>query len=141
MVTTVEFIVFFLIFITAVFLGYLAGKKITEVKERSKMEKWKIDWEKDIREDAIKRSRAVIEGKITEQLAPFLPDFRYNPDDARFLGSPIDLMVFDGLSTEDPKEIVFIEIKKGLSNLSLKEKKIRELVERKKVKWELYRMP
>src|SRR5712664_636194 len=53
-------------------------------------EKWKTASEASIREDAIRRSQAVTLGKVTEHLVPFLPDFCYNPKDARFIGSPID---------------------------------------------------
>jgi predicted Holliday junction resolvase-like endonuclease len=35
-------------------------------------------------------------GKVTEHFIPDLPDFAYNPKDARFLGSPVDFIVFDG---------------------------------------------
>src|SRR5574344_2067343 len=47
---------------------------------------WKLDEEKKIRKDAIKKSEAVIRGKVTEHLIPYFPDFEYNPKDARFLG-------------------------------------------------------
>lgn len=42
--------------------------------------------EKRIREDAIRKSEAVIRGKVTETLIPFFPDFKYDSKDARFLG-------------------------------------------------------
>jgi predicted Holliday junction resolvase-like endonuclease len=46
-------------------------------------------------------------GKITEHFIPFLPDFKYNPKEARFFGSPIDFIVFDGLDNGEIKNIVF----------------------------------
>ena len=46
----------------------------------------------------MKRSEAVIKGKVTEHRVPFFEEFDFDPGDARFLGSPIDLIVFDGLS-------------------------------------------
>jgi len=60
-------------------------------------EEWKQRHEKEIRKDAVKKSRAAIAGRVTEQIAPYLPEFKYNPKDARFIGSPIDFIVFDGL--------------------------------------------
>ena len=40
------------------------------------------------RADAVDASRAVLKGKIAEQIAPLLPGFlaKYNPADARFIG-------------------------------------------------------
>ena len=48
----------------------------------------------EARRDAIGRSRAVLGGRFTEQMAPYLPEFRYDPTEARFIGSPVDLVVF-----------------------------------------------
>ncbi len=98
-------------------------------------EKWKAEYEKLIREDAIQRSQSVITGKITEHLVPYLPDFTYNPKDARFIGSPIDLIIFDGLNDENVREIVFAEIKTGSSSLSERERQVRNAVQTGRVKW------
>ena len=35
---------------------------------------------------------------MAEQMAPLLPGFAYLPADARFLGDPIDYVIFDGYS-------------------------------------------
>jgi predicted Holliday junction resolvase-like endonuclease len=51
---------------------------------------------KDARNRSLDGSRAVIKGKIAEQLAPVLPNFKYLPSDARFIGDPIDYVVFNG---------------------------------------------
>ena len=59
---------------------------------------WRLRYSAAIREDAVQRSLAVTAGKVHEQLVPYLPEFGFNPKDARFLGSPVDLVVFDGLA-------------------------------------------
>ena len=61
--------------------------------------------ERRIREDAIRKSEAVIRGKVTETLIPFFPDFAYDPKDVRFLGTPVDLVVFDGLSEGEKSSV------------------------------------
>jgi predicted Holliday junction resolvase-like endonuclease len=53
----------------------------------SELQQWKFGAEKDIRRDAVNRSQAVTVGKVTEHNAPYLPDFGYNPKDARFIGA------------------------------------------------------
>ena len=93
--------------------------------------------ERAIRE-AIAQSRAVLGGKFVEQLAPYLPEFKYDPTEARFIGSPIDLIVFPGLASGDPEEIVIMEIKTGKTGqLTPQERKIRQLIEDGMVRWEL----
>ena len=67
---------------------------------------------------------------------PYLPDFPYNPKDARFLGSPIDFVVFDGLSEGQVKNIVFVEVKTRVSALSTRERRIRDAVQSGRVLWQ-----
>jgi predicted Holliday junction resolvase-like endonuclease len=92
-----------------------------------------------VRRDAIERSRAVTVGKVTEQIAPWLPDFPFNPKDARFIGSPIDMIVFDGCDDGDVTRVVFVEIKTQGAALSLRQRQIRDAVLAGKVEWLEYR--
>ena len=71
---------------------------------------WKVGYTRRVRDDAVQRSLAVTAGKVYEQLIPYLPAFPYNPKDARFLGSPVDLVVFDGLAEGRVRRIVFVEV-------------------------------
>src|SRR5579864_155894 len=98
--------------------------------------KWKVEYEEATRQDAINKSQAIMMGKTLEHLIPFFPEFHWNPRDARFLGSPVDLIVFDGLSEGKLKQIVFIEIKTNISQLSERERQIRDVINSGKVKWE-----
>jgi predicted Holliday junction resolvase-like endonuclease len=100
------------------------------------LHKWKIENEGKIRQDAVNRSYAVNLGKITEHLVPFHTNFPFNPKDARFIGSPIDLVVFDGLSDElDEVKIYFLEIKSGKSVLSKRQKAIKSAVLNSRIIW------
>jgi predicted Holliday junction resolvase-like endonuclease len=74
-------------------------------------------------------SAAVKHGKNMEQLLPFTASFPYDVRDFRFLGSPIDGVVF----SDDA--IVFVEFKTGKSRFSSRQKRIKELVTERKVKW------
>ncbi|MEO5887019.1 MAG: Holliday junction resolvase-like protein [Anaerolineales bacterium] len=99
------------------------------------LEQWKMDVEKTIRQDAIDKSQSVTMGKMTEHMVPFLPGFGFNPSDARFIGSPIDLIVFDGLGNDCINKIVFIEIKTGVSSLSTRERLVRDAILAGKIEW------
>jgi len=95
----------------------------------------------EIREDAIKKSRAVLSGQFSEQLAPYLPDFPYKPNEARFIGKPIDFIIFKGMDDKKIDEVVFVEVKSGGSRISPVERSLKEAVESKKVMWNEYRIP
>jgi len=81
-----------------------------------------------------KSSQSVRYGKMTEQFIPFTKDFPFDPDNFRFLGNPIDGVVFE----ED--KIVFAEFKTASSQLSEKQRKIRDLVKDKRIEWFEYNL-
>lgn len=103
-------------------------------------EQWKANHSNELRKDAVQRSEAVTRGKVFEQLVPYLPDFRYNPSDARFLGSPVDFVVFDGLSEREVDRVVFVEVKTGGATLSTRERRVRDAVRAGRVEWKEIRL-
>ena len=92
---------------------------------------WILEREKASRADAVKQSGATIRGNVTQHLVPYFPDFPWNPRDTRFIGTPIDLIIFSGLSEE--KElggIIFVEVKSGKTgSLSESQKKVKRYLE------------
>ena len=93
-----------------------------------------------MRADSIKRSKYVLTGRVAEQLAPFTEAFTYDPRDARFLGSPIDLIVFEGMTEGSIERIVLIEVKTGRSNLSGREQQVQDAVRLGEVDYEILRI-
>lgn len=81
-----------------------------------------------------KKSGEVRLGHIAETLAPFLDQFEFEPERCSFLGQPIDYISFGD------DEITFIEVKSGNSQLSQKQRHIRDLVKQKAVSWKEIRI-
>ena len=81
-----------------------------------------------------KKSGEVRLGHIAETLAPFLDQFDFEPERCSFMGQPIDYISFGD------DEITFIEIKSGNSQLSQKQRHIRDLVKAKLVSWKEVRI-
>lgn len=81
-----------------------------------------------------KQSLSVKYGKMTEQFFPFIKDYPYNAGNFRFIGNPIDGIQFE----EDG--IILIEFKTGSSKLSESQKRIKDLAERKKIRFEEMRI-
>lgn len=96
---------------------------------------WRWRYGAAMRRDAVQRSQAVTTGKVFEQLVPYFPEFAFDPKDARFLGSPVDLVVFDGLSGGELRRIVFVEVKTGGATLSGRERQVRDAVAAGRVEW------
>lgn len=121
-------------------VGVLLGLSIGFLGGAALFFSWKAGYTRKIRQDAVERSRAVITGKVAEQLLPYLPGFTFNPKDVRFLGSPVDLVVFDGLAAGKLERIVFIEAKTGEATLTGRERQIREVVTARQVEWSEWRV-
>ena len=101
----------------------------------------------DARRESVERSRSSLKGQIAEQMAPLLPGFRYLPADARFLGDPIDYVVFNGYTEvrdsrarDESLEIVLLEVKQGGSALSGFQKAIAAAVQAGRVRFEVSRV-
>ena len=80
-------------------------------------------------------------GQFSEQLAPYLPDFPYSPSEVRFIGKPIDFLVFKGADGKNIDEVIFVEVKSGKSKINSHERNLKNAIDNKKVRWEEYRIP
>lgn len=107
-------------------------------KAQALLNQWKINEEERIRKDAANRSVRNVLGKVTEHLIPFSEAMKqFNPKDIRFIGSPIDLIVFEGAEElkKDQVTIWFVEVKTGTSALSKRQQIIKEAVQSRRVEW------
>ena len=120
-------------FLVILCIGFLIGKYIAKKQHEEKIP--------EIRDTAIKQSRAVLSGQFSEQIAPYMPDFPYKPTEARFIGKPVDFVVFKGMDEKKIDEVVFVEVKSGQSQLSKVEKTLKETIQNKKVSWSEYKVP
>lgn len=120
--------------------------KISEIQKRAdenattvariELDRWIEENKSELSAKAIKSSRHINFGMITQHLMPFFKDFKFNHKDVRFIGSPIDLIVFDGLTEEkDSITIHIIEVKTGTSKLNKVQQKIKLAVHNKHVEW------
>lgn len=133
----IEIIVIIIVFLFGLGIAYWIGYK-TGAFRRNKY------WEEELpshRKNAILKSRAILGGQFSEQLAPYLPDFEYLPTECRFVGKPIDFLVFKGMDKKEIDEIIFVEVKSGKAKLSSSERKLKDAIDKKKVRWVEYRIP
>ena len=96
---------------------------------------------------SVNTSRAVLKGKMAEQLAPIMPQFEYLPSDAKFLGDPVDYVVFDGYTDlrdgegrAEDIEIVHIDIKSGGARLTKGQVAIAQAIQAGRVRFETVRI-
>jgi predicted Holliday junction resolvase-like endonuclease len=141
--STPDIIVIAIAFLLGLIVAYLifrARVSVYEERARNDLERWKLECTNDIRKDSVNRSRSTLKGRISEQMAPLLPEFPFASADARFIGNPIDFVVFDGYTkVKDEKgdaiSVVLVEVKKGKGKLSREETLIKKAVEEGRVSW------
>lgn len=92
--------------------------------------------DKNIKILSQKKSSEVRLGQIGESLVPFLSKCPYDPKLMSFLGNPIDFIVFD----YDQGEIIFLEVKTGKSQLSKRQKLIKNIIKTGKVYYDTIRV-
>ncbi|MGY4884174.1 MAG: Holliday junction resolvase-like protein [Nanobdellota archaeon] len=130
-------ILLILIFLVGLAIAYWLGTRAGSFKRDRYWEEQLPDYKKE----AIMKSRAVIGGQFSEQLAPYLPNFPFLPTECKFVGKPVDFLVFKGMDGKEINEIVFVEMKSGNSKLSPQEKNLKEVVEKRNIRWMEYRIP
>lgn len=96
---------------------------------------------------SVNTSRAVLKGKMAEQLAPILPEFQYLPSDAKFLGDPVDYVIFDGYTDfrdgegqAEDIEVILMDIKSGGARLTKGQQAIAQALQEGRVRFETLRI-
>lgn len=99
------------------------------------------------RRQSVEQSRHTLKGQIGEQLVPLLPGFEFLPSDARFIGHPIDYVVFhgytdlrDGNGRAENLEVVILDIKRNSASLTKEQKAILEAVRAGRVSFQVVRI-
>jgi len=129
--------------VIALIFGMLVGawacyrllRRRVQGRVESLFDDWRRAEQEAVRAEAARRSEAVLRGRITEQLAPLLGAFPFHLADARFIGSPIDFVVFDGLSEVDSgtagelRSITFVDVKTGGAGLTTIQRRTKSCLE------------
>jgi len=135
--------------IAAVLIGMLAGAGVGWALSRGRVERWTggllEQWRTEESESlgaaTVQRSQAVLKGRVWEQLAPVHPAFGFDPADARFLGSPVDFVIFDGYADvkagrrQSLRSVVLLDVKTGGSGLTTVQRRVRDCLQRGEVSW------
>ena len=112
--------------LTVFYIGYITGRKDGNIFHKKSK----------------RYTRSILGGLFSEQIAPFLPGFPQDlkASEARFIGKPIDFLIFKGMDEGEISEVVFVEVKTGDSQLSQNERRLKEVINAKKVRWVEYRV-
>jgi predicted Holliday junction resolvase-like endonuclease len=108
------------------------------IKELEKRENTLAKKISQVTEKTAITTRATNVGNFLELALPTAKDFKWVVPDSRFLGKPIDLLVFNGLSKGKVESLSFVEVKTGKATLSDNEKSIRDALADHKVSYKVF---
>ena len=106
------------------------AKKVIDAHEKG-LEKANEDLDKkEIRSDEGAEQKAIDVGfgKTIEKLIHLHKEFKFPLEDCRFLGDPLDVLVFNGSAQNSVNHITFMEIKTGDAKLNPHQRMIRDAV-------------
>lgn len=135
---------FLLIYIVTIVFIFISSLVYHRAVLRSLKQKHELSIRKE-REEAVKRSKNTIRGNISEEFTPLFPSFPYTMSDCKFLGAPIDYIVFENMSsyrdgTDVKINIVFADVKEGSSQTTKVQKGIQEAIVEGRCRWETWRI-
>lgn len=96
--------------------------------------------EQKIRDEAIQRGRAQVPKLIKKAMDPRIVSLKYDPYDIKALLHPIDFVVFDGMNKNNMKNVVLLSRKTENSHLTILQKGISKVVEKKQYDWKVVRV-
>ena len=98
-----------------------------------------FEWKK-LKHATLRGSRNQILGEVYEKVLPALPNFPYAPKDMVFVWKGCDYIIFDWLTEWRLREVIFLELKSGNATMTPNEKAIKEVIDRKRVRFSEYRI-
>jgi|SRR3989344_6936077 len=115
-------IVFLLILIWIMYkIGINKGKSEKEIEWQSNLIR--------LRREIADKQRVNIKGRVGETFAPFLEGFPFKASESKFIGDPIDYLVFEGLDERNIKAIHLVEVKTDKSQLNKVQKQIKNIID------------
>ena len=108
-----------------------------QIKDRlDDLKKFKISVDKKSEQQALVTGL----GKVMENVLPYYKDFNNQVPvaDCRFIAAQIDIIVFEGVSSNNIKNITFMDAKTGKKKLEPNQRQIRDAVNNENVRLELF---
>lgn len=130
-----ELLLVALLIVALLLLLFVLGKSVGSFQAKKQ---WNAQVH-TLRKEIANSSRSVIRGQVSEQLAPYLPNFPFDPAHCKFIGSPIDFLVFDKLEEPEKCAIVLVEVKTGVATLNKNERTVRDAIKAGRVYYYEYR--
>src|SRR3989344_2681316 len=97
--------------------------------------------EQKIRDAAVEKGRNEAKKIVNNVVLPIFRKLKLNPFDVKQILSPIDFLVFDGMTDKDKiKNIIFLSKISNIESLNLIRKQIKEIISKRNYLWQVGRI-
>lgn len=124
----------------AAIVAYLLRRR-AEQDARDRLDEWRLTEVARVRREALLGARPALKQRVGEAMADVLYAFPFDHADARFIGHPVEYVVFDGYSGVKGREsdslsgIVFVDVRTDRGGLGEEAELVRKCVEEGRVSW------
>ncbi|MCD6226397.1 MAG: hypothetical protein J7J93_01200 [Candidatus Aenigmarchaeota archaeon] len=133
----IEWIIIIVLFVLCLILFW----KNAQLSKENSIIKNNLKSEKESHKKGLNSQNPIIKGKAYEKVATLLSGFKYKPSNCRFLGNPIDYIIFNNLEDEKKDvEIILMDVKTGRAGLNKNQKRIEKACKEKRIKFEIFRI-
>jgi predicted Holliday junction resolvase-like endonuclease len=97
--------------------------------------------EQKIRDASVEKGRNEAKKIVNKVVLPIFRKLKLNPFDVKPILSPIDFLVFDGMTDKDKiKDIIFLSKISKIESLNLIRKQIKDIISKKNYTWQVGRI-
>ncbi len=97
--------------------------------------------EKKLRDKAVEKGREEAKKIVNNVILPIFRKLKLNPFDVKPILSPVDFLVFDGMTEEEKiKNIIFLSRVSKIESMNTIRKQIKEAISQKKYSWQVGRI-
>lgn len=97
--------------------------------------------EQKIRDEAVEKGRNQAKKIVNNVVLPIFRKLKLNPFDVKPVLSPVDFLVFDGMTDKDKiKDIIFLSKISKIESMNLIRTQIKEIISKKNYTWQVGRI-
>lgn len=126
--------------------GFLLIRKYSSMRAQALLaDAWARE-EKRVRREIARLSRAEVKEAVEEELVEAVHKFPFNASEARFIGHPVEYVIFDGYTackdgqSSELSSVVFVDVVTDRRALLLDAQLVRECISGGRVHWLTYQI-
>jgi predicted Holliday junction resolvase-like endonuclease len=111
-----------------------------EVKKIERKEQKFDEIASDIRKKSVNKGRIDAEKAVIKMMSKGMKTLKIDPFDVKAISNPVDFVVFDGMTKEKMKEVMFLSNKINNNEINKKREQVKKAISQNKYDWKVVRI-